>query len=29
MFNLDIFINENNKEHDSKWPYIQDKHIFQ
>ena len=24
MINLDNFINDNNKEHNEKWPYIQD-----
>ena len=24
MFNLDVFTNENNKEHNLKWPYIPD-----
>ena len=24
MFNLDVFTNENNKEHNLKWPYISD-----
>ena len=25
MFNLDIITNENNKEHNEKWPYIPDR----